>query len=259
MFLYVLNLMKKFNFILFFLLTNISLNAQRELFPTYFGVQVRPIIPSNFGGSKTLEMNGGNYNFKLHQTIGYSFGGTIRKGITKLIAFESGLNYTQRNFSYEMSLTDTAVLATDNTSFINYEIPINGLFYIQLGRSTYMNASMGITARFSPTDIKKITVTGGPHQFVNYGYYSSKIGANLNANLGFEYRTTSKGFFYFGGSICVPIKPILVFESIHTVLKQTSTNRLIGNINGNYLSLDVKYFFPLIRKNGDQPMKSLID
>ena len=251
--------MKKGSIILFFLLTNIGLFAQREQFPTYFGVQVRPVIPSNFGGSKILEMSGGNYNFKLHQTLGYSFGGTIRKGITKLIAFESGLNFTQRNFTYEMSLSDTAVSASDNTSFINYEVPINGLVYIQLSKSIFMNASMGVAARFSPTDIKKITVTGGSHQFVNYGYYSSKIGANLNANLGFEYRTTSKGFFYFGGSICVPIKPILVFESIHTVLKQTSTNRLVGNVNGNYLSLDIKYFFPLIRKNGDQPMKSLID
>ena len=251
--------MKKGSFILLFLLTNISLFAQREQFPTYFGIQVRPIIPSNFGGSKILEMSGSNYNFKLHQTIGYSFGGTIRKGITKLIAFESGLNFTQLNFSYEMSLTDTAVLATDKTSFINYEIPINGLIYIQLSKSTYMNASMGLTARFSPTDIKKITVTGGPHEFVNYGYYSSKIGANLNANLGFEYRTSSKGFFYFGGSICVPIKPVLIFQSVHTVLKQTNTTQLVGNINGNYLSLDIKYFFPLIRKKGDQPMKSLID
>ena len=251
--------MNKIVFILLFLLTSIRLTAQREQFPTYFGIQVRPILPSNFGGSKILEMSGENYNFKLHQTIGYSFGGTIRKGITKLIAFESGLNFTQRNFSYEMSLSDTSVLASDKTSFINYEIPINGLVYIQLSRSIYMNASMGLTARFSPTDIRKITVTGGDHEFVNYGFYSSKIGANLNANFGFEYRTTSKGFFYFGGSICVPIKPILIFESVHTVLKETSTTKLVGNINGNYLSLDVKYFFPLIRKKGDQPMKSLID
>jgi hypothetical protein len=251
--------MKKSGLILLFLLTYFGLNAQREQFPTYFGIQVRPILPSNFGGSKVLEMSGENYNFKLHQTVGYSFGGTIRKGITKLIAFESGLNYTQRNFSYEMSLTDTSVLASDKTSFINYEIPINGLVYIQLSKSTYMNASMGVTAQFSPTDIKKITVTGGSHQFVNYGFYRSKIGANLNANLGFEYRTTSKGFFYFGGSISVPLKPLIVFESIHTVLKQTNTTQLVGNINGNYLSFDIKYFFPLIRKKGDQPIKSLID
>lgn len=254
-----MNQMKKISFILLFFLTNLSLHAQREQFPTYFGIQVRPIIPSNYGGSKILEMSGANYNFKLHQSLGYSFGGTIRKGITKLIAFESGLNFIQRNFSYEMSLTDTSILATDKTSFINYEVPINGLVYIQLDKSIFMNASMGLNARFSPTDIKKITVTGSSHEFINYGFYTSKIGLNLNANLGFEYRTTSKGFFYFGGSICVPIKPILVFESVHTVSKKSSTTHLVGNINGNYLTLDVKYFFPLIRKKGDQPLKSIID
>lgn len=251
--------MKFFLVIVFELFLSTVLFSQKELFPSYFGLQVRPLIPSNFGGRKELKLQGENYAVDLQQTIGYSFGGTIRKGITKLIAFESGLNFTQRNFTASMSLLDTNVSATDKISFISYEIPLNGLIYIQLGQQFYMNTSMGIAARFSPTDIKKITETGGIHSFTNYGFYTSKVGFNLNANVGFEFRTQKAGIFYLGGSICVPFKSILVLESIHATSQQTYATRLIGNVAGNYLALDLKYFFPIIRKQGEQPLKAPIE
>jgi hypothetical protein len=233
--------------------------SQREKFPSYFGVQIRPLFPTSFGGSKGIKLNGENYSLNLTQTLGYSFGGTIRKGITKLIAFESGLNFTQRNYNLTMSLTDTNVSVSDHFSFISYEIPINGLVYIQLGQKIFMNTSMGLALRFSPTDIKKTTETGGTHSFKNYGYYSNKIGLNINANIGFEYRTSKYGFFYFGGSICVPLNQIIDLKSIHSVSKQTHSTLLFGKVEGNYLSLDLKYFFPTIRTQGEQPLKGPIE
>lgn len=233
--------------------------SQEEVVPSYFGLQVKPLIPSNFGGNKQLKMQGDNYVLDLQQTLGYSFGGTIRKGVTKLIAFESGLNFTQRNFTTSMSLTDTNIAVTDKLSFISYEVPLNGLIYIQLGKQFYMNTSMGLALRFSPTDIKKITETGGIHSFINYGLYRSKIGFNLNGNVGFEFRTQKAGIFYLGGSICVPFKSILVLESIHATSQQTYQTRLIGNVAGNYLGLDLKYFFPTIKKQGEQPLNTPIE
>lgn len=253
--------MKNMKQILIFLfsLSSTLFFSQREKFPSYFGVQFRPLFPTSMGGSKSLDLKGENYIFHLNQTTGYSFGGTVRKGITKLIAFESGLNYTQRNFNLAMSLSDTNVFATDTWSFISYEIPLNALIYIQMSQEIFMNSSMGLALRFSPTDIKKITETGGPNSFTNYGFYSNKIGLNLNANVGFEYRTKKSGFFYFGGSICVPFKHILNLETIHSVTKKTHNTRLYGDIAGNYIALDVKYFFPLIHKKGEQPLKGPID
>jgi len=251
--------MSRFNFVLFLLVISFTSMAQREKQPSYFGIQIRPIFPSSFGGSKTLELTGENYKFKLTQTVGYSFGGTIRKGITKLIAFESGLNFTHRSFRNTMSLTDTSVMADDKWSFDSYDIPINALVYIQLSQKIYMNTSMGLALRISPNDIKKITETGGAHSFTNIGRYTAKIGFNLNANVGFEYRTREKGFFYFGGSIGVPLKPIIELYSLHSVIKQTHVTQLKGMVNGNYLAIDLKYFFPLISKKGDQPLKGPIE
>lgn len=246
--------MKYFRFVFLLLICN-SFFGQREKYPHYFGVQVRPIFPTELVGSKTLNMTATNYKVTVTQTMGYNFGATIRSGFTKLLAFETGISYTQRNYNLSMSLTDTAVNANDNWSFINYEIPTNLLIYIQLSQKVYMNSSLGTTLRYSPTNIVKLTETGGIHYFDNYGYLKSKIGFNFNANVGFEYRTRDKGFFYFGGSVCVPLTTFLNIQSTHYVLKQTSNTQVNGLIDGGYLALDLKYFFPLIPKKGEQPKK----
>ena len=49
-----------------------------------------------------------------------------------------------------------------------------------------MNASLGAAVRFAPTNIGKLTVTGGPNSFDNYGgiYKGQRAGVNLNANMG---------------------------------------------------------------------------
>jgi hypothetical protein len=48
-------------------------------------------------------------------------------------------------------------------------------------------------------------------------------------------------------------------KSIHSVSKQTHTTSLFGKIEGNYLALDLKYFFPTIRTKGAQPLKGPIE
>ena len=246
--------MKYFYFIFLFVISH-SFFGQNERYPYYFGVQLRPLFPTELVGSKTLKMNGPNYNLAVTQTLGYNFGVTVRAGFTKLLAFETGISYTQRNYALNMSLIDTAVSATDQWSFINYEIPTNLLIYIQLSKKTYMNSSLGTTIRYSPTNIVKLTETGGIHYFDNYGYLKNKIGFNFNANVGFEYRSRDKGFFYFGGSVCVPMTTFLNIQSTHYILKQTSKTTINGLIDGGYLALDLKYFFPIIPKKGDQPFK----
>ena len=212
----------KQSLVFLFILSVNTIYCQIEKSPNSFGIQIRPILPTTIGGEKSIELQKENYNFKMNQTVGFSFGGEIRKGLTKLIALEYGIFYTQRNFNLLMDLTDTNVSVNDSWSFINYELPFNSLFYIQLGKNIYMNTLMGFAFRFSPTDIKKITETGGSHIFGNYGFYNKKIGLNINANVGFEYRTNKHGYFYIGGGICVPLKSILFVETIHSVLKYTN-------------------------------------
>lgn len=249
--------MHKNIFILFLLIYSVSFSQNNNL-PTYFGIQVRPLFPTNAGVKELSSLTNKNYQVNLTQNLGYSFGGIVRKGITKLIAFETGINYIQRNYTINMSLTDTNVHTSHTWSHVNYEIPLNALIYIQLSTKTYMNSSLGGTIRFSPTDIKKTVQTGGIHSFESYGLYKSKIAFSINGNVGFEYRTNKKGFYYLGASINVPLTPIMDYFSIHSIQSNTTKTLVTDEIQGRYISLDLRYFFPNIKKNGNQPNKELI-
>lgn len=232
--------------------------SQDERVASYLGIQVRPVIPTDVVGEKQTKVTGTNFTSTITQTLGYSFGATVRAGLTPLIAFETGISFTQRNFNLSMSLIDTNVSATDNFSLISYDIPINLLMYIQLSQKYYMNSSMGFMSVFSPTDIVKVTETGGIHSFENYGSVS-RVTFNFNANIGFEYRTEKSGFFYLGGSIRVPLQPAFHWASAHMIQQVTGYDIAKSNVSGSSLSLDLKYFFPNIKQKGNQPKKGPIE
>lgn len=236
------------------LLTTVSFgqtkSKKREKFPSYFGLQVRPVFPTRFVGEPVTTLSKDSYATTLSQKIGYSFGGTVRAGLTKLLALETGINFTQRNFDISMSVADSGVYATNDLSFISYDIPINGLVYIQLSEQIYMNASLGVALTFKPTNVGVLTLPGGSYSFTHTGRVARKTGFELNANIGFEYRTEKIGFFYIGGSARVPFKP--VFDLISEYKYQGYSTKVYGEVDGTFLSLDFKYFFPNINNRGVQ-------
>lgn len=227
-------------------------STKKEKFPSYFGLQVRSVFPNEFTGTPVNSFTNKEYSTSISQKMGFSFGGTIRKGLTKLIAFESGINFTQRNFDLTMELADSNVSAENNFSFICYDIPINALIYVQLTEQFYMNASLGFAMTFKPTSIGVLTTPKGLHSFTHTGYAAKKFGVDLNANFGFEYRTEKSGFFYLGGSARVPLAPLFDFVSEYTIQATSYSNVVYGEIDGSYLSLDIKYFFPNIKTRGPQ-------
>lgn len=225
-------------------------NQKREKFPSYFGLQVKPVFPTQFIGSPTTTMTNGEFSTTVNQKIGYSFGGTVRAGFTKLLALETGINFTQRNFGIDMSIADSNVFATNSISFVQYDIPLNLLVYVQLSERFYMNASLGPAITFKPTDVGIVTKPGGPFTFTHTGVVRKKAGIELNANFGFEFRTDKIGFFYIGGSGRIPLAP--VFDMVAQYKYQGIERVAFGEIDGSYLSLDFKYFFPNIRNSGVQ-------
>jgi hypothetical protein len=226
---------------------------------SYFGVHFRPIFPSDFIGAKTNTKTFEGFTSTIIQTPGHNFGATIRLGVTKLISIETGLNYTHRNFNLEMSLPDSNLFNTNDLSFISYDIPINGLIYVQLGQQVYMNASLGLAASFAASGVTKKTVTGTDNYFSHNGYVNSKLSFDMNANYGFEFRTKNSGFFYFGGSARVPFKPILLMAVTMVPKDLTKRINIYQDIDGSYLGLDFKYFFPIIENKGVQPLQGPIE
>ncbi len=249
--------MRTFSFLVIVLLCFSSFSQVEKT--TYFGLQFRPIFPTNAGGKEITKLIGSDFTTETKQSIGYSFGGIVRRGITEYIFFESGINFTQRNFQLEMKLNDNSLTAQDKWSFITYDIPVNALIFIKLSPKYYMNTSLGGALRFSPSNIKKVTQTGTEHSFINYGIYKNKVGINLNANVGFEYRTDRKGSFYLGGSICVPVNGIIDLYSFHAVQAKTNQTYQTGVIAGRYMSIDFRYFFPNLRPSGPTGIKGPIE
>lgn len=223
---------------------------KKERFPSYFGIQVRPVFPTRFIGESSASFLKDGFSTTISQKVGYSFGGTVRAGITKLIAFETGINFTQRNFNIDMSIADSNVFATNDLSFIQYDIPLNALIYVQLSEKFFMNASLGVALNFKPSDVGVLTLPGGSFSFTHTGRVNSLATVDLNANFGFEYRTEKSGFFYIGGSARVPFSPLFTLVSQYKYDGYKTT--IYGDVDGSFLSVDFKYFFPNISKKGPQ-------
>lgn len=227
-----------------------SMSQSKEKVPSYFGIQIRPVFPTQFIGTSILTLTGDGFESTIEQKLGYSFGGTVRAGVTKLIAIETGINYTERNFDLTMSVPDSNLYATNDLTFIEYDVPVNVLTYIQLSQAFYMNASVGATISFKPTNVGVYNQPNGYHAFRNTGIPANKIAFGINANVGFEYRTKEKGFFYIGGSARVPFAPLFSLYSDYN--NQGNQIRHIGEVDGSFLTIDFKYFFPNIKNKGPQ-------
>jgi len=255
-------MIKRFSFSLFLLLLSQSIWSQvgkQGRYPNYFGFQVRTLFPTKFIGEPTTDINIQNFYSKISQKMGYSFGGTVRAGVTELIAIETGINYTQRYFDIQMSVPDSNVYGSNQLRFTNYDIPINALIYIKFSKAIYMNASFGLALVYKPSSVGVITHPDGKNEFFHYGLVDihKKVGFDLNANLGFEYRTKSAGIFYLGGSARLPLAPL--FLMITKYKYETYGIITSGNINGSYLSLDLKYFLPFHNGSGSIFRKSIIE
>lgn len=229
--------------------------GRRQRVPSYFGIQVRPLFPAKYIGEKshnfaTTDADSVQFNSTITQRVGYSFGATVRAGLTKLVALETGINFYQRNFNLEIEVPDSNIYVKNDMSFINYGVPINVLFYIPLSENFYMNASLGASLTFKPTEIGVLTTSSGANEFRSSSITNSKFGIALNANMGFEYRTKKSGFFYLGGSAQIPMAPIF---NLRTLYKHEGyESALYGDVSGSYFAIDIKYFFPIIRTKGMQ-------
>ena len=111
--------------VLLFILLSLNSFSQSKKVPSYFGVHYRTVLPNNFVGSKSITINNQEFTSTCTQKTGYSIGATVRAGITKLIAFETGINLIHRNFNLNMSVADSNQYAQRDLGFLSYDIPLN--------------------------------------------------------------------------------------------------------------------------------------
>lgn len=220
--------------------------------PSYFGIGLRPNFPTNFIGTRELVLDQNGFYSSIKQTPGFTAGASVRIGLTKLIAIETGLNFTQRNFKITSSIADSGFFINDKLRFIEYDVPLNIYFNIQLAEKWFMNVSLGGSAIMRPTHVGKVNVLNLKHRFVHTGFLkkNSIWGFGFNGNIGFELRTEKSGFFYLGGTVNVPITPIFTFAAHHRY--DSFVQEYSEDYSNGYLGIDFKYYFKNIKNKGQQ-------
>lgn len=215
---------------------------------TIFGMEAKGIIPTAFFGAGPLELGDDSIKVNVKSPAGFSFGMIIRHNFSKMFTLESGIHITSRTYPVSISNSLSNFDASSKIQLQSYEIPVQWLLYIRLGKEFYMNTILGLSFNFYPSDVTYI----GDY----YAYYiqrESWIKTALLASIGFEYRTKKAGYFYLGGSIHSPFGAIGNFYISY--YDENNINDFVtfsSPLNGTYFSVELRYFFNKNEKNVDK-------
>lgn len=219
---------------LFFILGLSSMYAQTK---ANFGLQYKPILPVKALNVTDLKLSENGMNVTLSPQLGLNFGAVIRWELLEKLSLETGLNYNKRNFSMTAMLEDTAVSNSLNYSIITYEVPIQALFYVRFSKQWYMNVASGFSINFRASNVGKLSEDENFSQTT----YVKNLNLAYVANIGIEYRTKKNGAIYLGASLTNPFRPLgEIHISSHV---EYYSKQIVGDVSGNYISIDLRYFF----------------
>lgn len=236
--------MRKVLSLVFFAFTTCPSFAQYNVLT--LGFQFKPIFSNKFFKTGPQSSDSMGVNFTVKPNSGYCIGAVIRYGISNNVSFESGINYVKRN--YTLTISDGSF--TDNSYYriVGYEIPLAALVFIPLSEKIFMDASLGGSFDFFPTDVYT-----EDDYFKHISKRSSWVFGSVLANLGWEYRTEKSGYFYLGASLHRPFSAIytstIVYYKDPNAIKNPAQQFLLS---GNYLTFDLRYYFheePLKKQN----------
>lgn len=256
--------MQKFLLILFICAFSIGTFGQKrkkERFLSYFGVVASPVIPNNFIGAVHSEFldSSGTMSTDFHNKWGFTFGATIRIGLSKSISLETGISQVRRIYDVGVSIPDSNIYDSQKLSFVNYDIPINALFYVRMTEKWYTDASLGVSITHYPSDVQDSMLPEAKKAIIIQGRRTASTYFAFNAGVGFEYRTEKAGTFFLGFGAKVPFKPPFFGVSI---LRQSGTShQLFGYkpISAGYFTIDFRYFIPSSKKKKDPVNQPIIE
>lgn len=228
-------------FVLFFGAT--AFFAQKGV--TTMGIQLKPMVPSQFFGTGPIRQLSDHTDALLENQLGWNSGVVIRRGLNNMWSLETGISMVQRNYKVSFESLRFGFSESMTYRLVGYEIPIQALIYVQLGKQWFMNGSGGMALNFYPSNLEKFGNTVVDTTFIDYHvktYRNNWMMPSVLANLGFEYRTPKSGFFYVGASYHRPLSDIAL--SNLRIETNGSGDDTPFFLNGTYLTLDLRYFLP---------------
>ncbi len=215
-------------------------NKKKGDLETKFGVQFKPVVPINYFGAGPQTAADTIAEVTVSPKLGYSIGMVVRTDFSDLLSFETGINYIRRNFdidAYEAK-RDTGDHA--DFGFVSYQIPLQALVYIRLSEQIYMNTSGGLGIDWYASHVQSV---GNNALLQHLSLRRYWMHFSLLANIGFEWRTEKAGGFYVGASFVNPLKQI-TDTRIDYYYGNTDKQRYELNLNGTFITVDLRYFFP---------------
>ena len=231
------------NRILFLLFFCFAFSAKSQNSKTTFGLQYKPIVPAAYFNAADVSKSSESYKFNLNPKYSNSFGMVIRHKINKTFSVESGLNYTQRNFKLAISNSEIKLDDFTNFNMRSYEFPIQILTYVRASEYWYLNVAFGISHNVLASDV--FSYGEGSRSFLQESYRKNGGYRALLANIGMEYRTEEKGYYYFGASLHNPWRVIgRVYPKYKANANEFNTDEeFYFDMLGNFVTIDFRYFF----------------
>jgi len=234
--------------------------VKMDRYPSYFGIFVSPVIPNNFIGDVNTNMQDtANALFATYtHQWGINFGAIVRIGLTKTVSIETGISQVRRNYLVSVNLPDSGFSGTQKLAFVNYDIPINALFYVQLSEKWFMNAAIGFSINQYPSDSRDEIFFNQKSKATVEARRTVRTSFAANAGLGFEYRTEESGTFYVGGGAKVPMKDPFYGVVIKSTVSSGNNQVAFSPISTGYFTVDFRYFIPYKKKasnfNNNKPL-----
>lgn len=198
---------------------------------TYFGIGFSPLIPGNMIRNNDIIIDRDSIIFKVKQKPGYVFGMEVRHDFTRFMALQTGISFTKRIYDVSAHETDTTI--TNNLNFIGYEIPLSVLGFVRVSKNFYIDVSAGACMNFYPSDIVVSHFYGRRYRWAQ---------TSLLMNVGVEYRHENIGNFYLGLLYQYHEKNMMTVYYYSDKIYGKAD--LYAGLSGNFLSANVKYFFP---------------
>lgn len=200
------------------------------------GIQAKPVIPFTYF-DPVSRVDVPPLSGSAEITGGFGFGMAVRVGLTKAISLETGISQITRRFDVAFANDTNGYAITDRIKLVGYEVPVLAMVYIRLGRNTWMNNALGLSADLYPSDAVRT-------QDFSRVYLARRSWASFGvvANIGFEYRTPKSGWFYLGATYHRPFGDIAQAEFTWYDASAFGTT-VVAGVAGSYLTADVRYYF----------------
>ncbi len=206
------------------------------------GFQFKPMLGNGVFSNTAQTTTNDTINFSITNKFGYSFGMTIRKKFTKVLAIESGLRFTQRNYAVNIDSAFTSYSSSIDYRIIAYEIPLKAMVRLRSSDNSYFNVSLGGQIDLYPSDIFAYNFEWQVQ--VNR---RSWVQGSFVTNLGWEIHPEDLGIFYIGLAYNQPFVPPFAAN-----IGERNTTAAIVNMKqtGTFFSIDLRYYFEPKKEKG---------